>query len=145
MTDENSKEISALPVSEDESEGNQENDEGIGQSGPLTKRGRGRPPGAKNKNTNFKELMQDEFRALAENKVPAVLNVLFDKAIDGDIQAIKMVMDRIVPAHKAVDGDKTLSGTPLIEIRIGNLEDSVQVGGEILSDVRYKEVEDASS
>lgn len=110
----------------------------LAKTKPAGSKKMGRPKGSKNKNTIFKELMQDEFRALAENKVPKVLETLFEKAIDGDMQAIKMVMDRIVPAHRAIDGEKTPSGVPLIEIRIGNLEDSVPQGRETITDVEYK-------
>jgi hypothetical protein len=136
MTEENTKEIKGLePEQALVSQGS--------NNTPPVVRKRGRPPGSKNKDTIFKELMQDEFRALAQNKVPVVLNVLFDKAIDGDIQAIKMVMDRIVPAHRAIDGEKQTSGTPIVRIQIGKLEESPIVTGEVIEEAEFTEEEDA--
>lgn len=115
--------------------------EGTGQE--ITPKKRGRPPGAKNKNTIFKELMQDEFRTLATTEVPKVLGVLFEKAKEGDISAIKMVMDRIVPVHKATDSEAlSKSGGLTVNVTIGDLEGPVQASGEVIEDAEYTVVED---
>jgi hypothetical protein len=137
MSGKNTKEIKGIEPEEQALVPKEEN------TAPVVRK-RGRPPGSKNKDTIFKELMQDEFRALAENKVPKVLETLFQKALDGDMQAIKMVMDRIVPAHKAIDGERASGGTPVVKIMIGNLEESPLVTGEIIEDVDYTEVDDAT-
>ena len=55
------------------------------------KGGTGRPRGSvsvKNKS---------EYMEMLEARTPEVLKVLLDKAVEGDMQAIKVVMDRVLP------------------------------------------------
>jgi len=63
-----------------------------GQSGNP----RGRPKGTLNKYTELSREL------LSENGVMIVQKVI-DKAMEGDVACLKMCMDRIVPAHKAVE------------------------------------------
>ena len=63
-----------------------------GQSGNPA----GRPKGALNKYTEIsKELLSE--------KGPMIVQKVIEKALDGDVACLKMCMDRIVPAHKAVE------------------------------------------
>ena len=56
----------------------------------------GRPKGALNKYTELSREL------LSENGMMIVQKVI-DKAMDGDVACLKMCMDRIVPAHKAIE------------------------------------------
>ena len=56
----------------------------------------GRPKGSVNKYTELSREL------LSENGVMIVSKVI-EKAMDGDVACLKMCMDRIVPAHKAVE------------------------------------------
>ena len=63
-----------------------------GQSGNPS----GRPKGALNKYTELSREL------LSENGVMIVQKVI-EKAMDGDVACLKMCMDRLIPAHKAVE------------------------------------------
>ena len=63
-----------------------------GQSGNPS----GRPKGALNKYTELS-------RELLSEKGPMIVQTVINKALDGDVACLKMCMDRIVPAHKAVE------------------------------------------
>ena len=92
---------------------------------PVKKR-MGRPPGAKNKDTLFKELMTGKFQDKAAEDIVKVYHVLFEKAKAGDMKAIKLVMDRVAPVSKAVDlADMERKGLT-IEINVGSLEEKRQ-------------------
>lgn len=56
----------------------------------------GRPKGSVNKYTELSREL------LSENGVMIVSKVI-EKAMDGDVACLKMCMDRIIPAHKAVE------------------------------------------
>ena len=102
----------------------------------------GRPPGAKNKDTVFKELMTGKFQDVAAAKVEKVINVLFEKANDGDMKAIKLIMDRVVPVTKAVDlADMEKKGLT-VNITVGDMMQA-QTKGEMIEDAEYSLVEEA--
>lgn len=106
----------------------------------LNTRGRGRPPGAKNKDTLFKELMNVKFQDIASKNVEKAMQVLFERAHAGDMKAIKLILDRVVPVTKAVDlADMEKKGLT-INISVGNMEEA-QVQGEVIDDAEYSEVE----
>ena len=138
----NSKEIKDIPESAQSKGGPQD----IQQSKPpvsspskgLTK-GRGRPPGAKNKDTLFKELMTGKFQDIAAENVQKTLEVLFAKAHEGDMKAIKLVLDRVVPVTKAVDlADMEKKGL-VVNISVGTMGKP----DDDLVDVEYVEIDDA--
>lgn len=140
MTEENSSKNKDLsPVSVQITEKG-ENTSQSGDKNLPEKRKRGRPPGAKNKDTIFKELMRDDFQALATTEVKKVFNVLFEKAQDGDMQAIKLVLDRVIPPNKAVDINEKAAGGIQVEIHIGKLEENPMITGEVIEDAEYEEV-----
>ena len=62
-----------------------------GQSGNPA----GRPVGSKNKCTQFRELL--------ENDLPALVSVLRDKALEGDMHAMRLLLERLVPKVQVVD------------------------------------------
>ena len=61
-----------------------------GQSGNPT----GRPPGTKDKRTALRELLEPHAPALIEKAVSL--------ALEGDITAIKICLDRLIPALKSI-------------------------------------------
>ena len=103
------------------------------------KRGPGRPPGAKNKDTLFKELMTGQFQSKAIEDIEKVYHVLFKKAHEGDMKAIKMVLDRVVPVQKAADGTISKGGIT-VSISVGSMEEAQ--AAEIIEDAEYEVVEE---
>ena len=57
----------------------------------------GRPKGAKNKTTLFKEAMKGHFEELLEREGEKVFLACVQKAKEGDTTAMKLIMDRIIP------------------------------------------------
>lgn len=114
------------------------------QGKEITQRRAGRPPGSKNKDTLFKELMRGRFQDIAEQNIEKTFHVLFEKAHGGDIQAIKLVLDRVVPASKAIDlEDLGKRGGLTVNVTIGDLEEAQRQAREDIEDAVYTEVEDA--
>ena len=99
---------------------------------------RGRPPGAKNKDTLFKELMTGNFQSKAISDIEKVYEVLFKRAHEGDMKAIKMVLDRVVPVTKAVDADQIKGGVS-ISINVGSLEAAQAITVEEMEDGEWEE------
>ena len=99
---------------------------------------RGRPKGAKNKDTLFKELMAGKFQEKGEKEIEKVFSVLFEKAQGGDMKAIKLIMDRVVPTSKAEDMSKAQKGGISVSINVGKLERPEDV--QVIEDAEYEEV-----
>jgi hypothetical protein len=76
-----------------------------GQSGNPA----GRPVGSKNKCTQFRELL--------ENDLPALVSVLRDKALEGDMNAMRLLFERLVPKVQIVNMDLHSDYEPITEIR----------------------------
>ena len=64
----------------------------------------GRPKGSKDKRT--------ELRALLEPHAPALVEKAVQMALDGDTVALKLCLDRIIPAMRAVQMDHSFSDQP---------------------------------
>ncbi len=124
--------ISVLPDEQLPVESQQENT-------AIVPRKRGRPPGAKNKDTLFKELMAGKFHEIAKQNIEKTFEVLFEEAHDGNMQAIKMIMDRVVPASKAIDMEDLDRKGLTIEIKVGSLEEKVSIEGNVV-DGDFEEV-----
>jgi hypothetical protein len=84
----------------------------------------GRPRGVPNKKTGttkiFKEQMSNHFEKVMAKDFKYILKNTVEKALDGDMSATKMLMDRVIPVGKAVDLNDN-KGTPAISINIGSL------------------------
>ena len=76
-----------------------------GQSGNPA----GRPVGSKNKCTQFRELLEDD--------LPALASALRDKALEGDMNAMRLVLERLVPKVQVVDMSLQAEYEPITEIR----------------------------
>ena len=85
----------------------------------------GRPPGAKNKTTLFKEAMREGFEELLERDGKKVFKAVVDKALDGDMTAAKLILDRIVPV---VDIDKSnVKDKFNISINVSGMQPTIEV------------------
>lgn len=104
------------------------------------KRKAGRPPGAKNKETLFKELMSGQFQDIAEKNIEKTFSVLFERAHEGDMKAIKLIMDRVIPASKSVDMNDMEKKGLTVNISVGSMEQAT-IEGEIIEDGVFTEVE----
>lgn len=99
---------------------------------PVKKDGRGahlkgRPKGVKNKTTIFKEAMRGQFEELLMQKGQKVFEIVAQRAIEGDMKAAKLLLDRILPVSKAIDLDQLEKSKGLtISVNIGSLEDQTK-------------------
>ena len=93
----------------------------------------GRPKGVKNKSTLFKEAMKQGFEDKLIKDGFKVFDAVVSKAIEGDMTAAKMILDRVVPVSKAVDiNASSLDAKGGITIHIEKLiADTGRVGDEI--------------
>ncbi len=67
------------------------------------KRGRGRPKGSKNGRALLQAAINEDWTRLAKRRSRKIFEVLTEKAISGDIQAIKLFMDKILPNAQPKD------------------------------------------
>ena len=75
-----------------------------GQSGNPA----GRPVGSKNKSTHFRELLEDD--------LPALVSELRDKALEGDMNAMRLLLERLVPKVQVVDMNLQSAYEPITKI-----------------------------
>ena len=102
--------------------------------------GKGRPPGAKNKTTLFKEAMRDGFENLLEKEGKKVFLAVVEKAKAGDMTAAKLILDRIVPVADVQSSGGGDSGK--VVINISGIQGSVEVmDSKDIEDAEYEEVE----
>lgn len=75
----------------------------------------GRPKGAKNKTTMFAE-------ALLQGEAEAIVRKTIDLALAGDVQCLKICMDRLIPPKKQVELTGKEGGALVVRIidRFGN-------------------------
>lgn len=100
----------------------------------------GRPKGAKNKSTLLREALNHEFEEALKIKFEAVVNAVVNEAVSGNMVAAKMLLDRIIPVHKAADFKKTPGGAMEITINVDSLRSpSIRVEAE---DADYEDIED---
>ena len=88
---------------------------------PLVNKG-GRPKGSRNKDTLFKEMMTLDFQNIAKKDIKKIYKILFEKAQGGDMKAIKVILDRVVPVTKAIDLEDLEKGGLQININVGAME-----------------------
>lgn len=99
----------------------------------------GRPKGSKNKSTLLREALNNQFEEALKIQFEAVVSAVVKEAIDGNMVAAKMLLDRIIPVHKAADFKKTAGG---VEISI-NVEGFSQPDIKVEAvEADYEEIED---
>lgn len=84
---------------------------------------KGRPPGAKNKTTLFKEIMQEGFEKKMAKDFKKVVQVVIAQAKLGDMKAAKMLFDRVIPVSKAVDLENLGKRGISITINVGEMDE----------------------
>lgn len=83
----------------------------------------GRPKGAKNNTTIFKEVIREGFEKQLLKDGMKVVEAVIKKALNGDMTAAKLLLDRILPTTKAIDLDDIENSKGFsISVNIGNLE-----------------------
>lgn len=94
------------------------------------KRGRGRPKG------DHSAMIEMKQRFLARRDTPAVINSIFNAAMDDDHKnqaaAWKLIVERILPVS-AFDKDK-MGGRPTVNITISGVTDTPVIGETIDND-----------
>ena len=75
-----------------------------GQSGNPA----GRPVGSKNKCTQFRELLEDD--------LPALVSVLREKALEGDMNAMRLMLERLVPKVQVANMNVGSAFEPITKI-----------------------------
>lgn len=106
---------------------------------------KGRPKGAKNKTTLFKEVIREGFEDKLLKDGMKVVDAVVKKALEGDMTAAKLLLDRILPTSKAIDLDQLEKSKGLsISINVGSLENVVNDNGviEIIEEAEFTEEED---
>lgn len=88
---------------------------------------KGRPKGIKNKTTIFKEAIREGFEEKLLKDGQKVIDAVVKKAIDGDMTAAKLLLDRMLPTSKAIDLEQLEKSKGLtISVNIGSLEDKTK-------------------
>jgi len=72
-------------------------------------RGRGRPPGAKNKLTLLQEAAKEGIMTEVLDNFAPIVKATLKRAEEGDPTALKILWDRVIPAQKATDGSNQQS------------------------------------
>ena len=70
---------------------------------PLSKQGRGRPKGMKNKKTLLQEVVRTKSEEIILKHFPKIVEAVVEQAKTGNMVAAKMIMDRIIPVKRAVE------------------------------------------
>ena len=82
-------------------------------------------------------------RELMSTKSPEIVAKVLEKALEGDVNCLKMCLDRILPVHKAVDSSRTkadaqviinVSSIESIKQQIGSTPDEELIEPEEMSD-----------
>ena len=96
------------------------------------KRGPGRPKGSKNKKTLLREELFSQCLKEAEliivSELRPIIKALVRKAKEGDVAAAKVLLDRCIPARKAIDKTETTSNT--WEFRVVAVEPEKVIEGQ---------------
>lgn len=98
----------------------------------------GRPKGAKNKTTIFKEVIREGFEDKLLKDGMKVVDAVVAKALEGDMTAAKLLLDRILPTSKAIDLEQLEKSKGLsISINVGSMEERkpIDVQGEDIVEV----------
>jgi hypothetical protein len=101
---------------------------------------KGRPKGSKNKLTQMQNALIDQFAGEMNKEFKAVIRTIIREAKGGDMSAARLLMDRAIPARKAVEhyGAQDSGG---IVINIKGLDDvSLDDGTTVNAD--FKEIDD---
>lgn len=91
----------------------------------------GRPKGVKNKTTLLKEVMAQGFDVAVKRDFKKIVSAVITKAIDGDLTAAKLILDRVVPVSKAIDSEtRGKKDGMTVTINVGSLEAAIKIVNE---------------
>ncbi len=90
--------------------------------------GPGRPKGSKNKLTLLREAVKEEAENIILENLETIVTKACELASRGDTTAIKIILDRIYPVHKAQESNSA-GGSRGITINITG-QDSIIVGAK---------------
>lgn len=94
----------------------------------------GRPKGSKNKITLMKLALEGDLRVQLGKSAREILEIAIKKALEGDAQMIKLLVDKMIPTSKASEDEPTKEK---IQINIGRLQDERPViDGRIIEDTK---------
>lgn len=96
-------------------------------------RGKGNNKGRKALTTIFKDQMREQFEKRMKHDFQYVLTEVVDQAREGNMNAAKLLFDRVIPTNKAIDQSQ-LSKIPQININIGALEEPEKEEPKIVSE-----------
>lgn len=71
----------------------------------------GRPKGSKNATTLLQEAVLTESQDIILNEFPKIVRAVVKKAAEGDLKAAKLIMDRVIPARKAIEHNQAKGNT----------------------------------
>jgi|TARA_R110000803_G_scaffold207237_1_gene275051 hypothetical protein len=100
----------------------------------------GRPKGSKNKLTQMQNELIDQFAGEMNKEFKAVIRTIIREAKNGDMTAARLLMDRAIPARKAVEhyGAQDSGG---IVINIKGLED-VSLNEDTAINANFEEIDE---
>mgnify|MGYP003119298015 FL=1 len=100
----------------------------------------GRAKGSKNKLTLMQNGLIDQFAGEMNKEFKDVLRRVIQEAKDGDMTAARLLLDRAIPARKAVEHYGAQDGNNIV-INIKGLED-INLNSEESIDAEYEEIDD---
>lgn len=93
----------------------------------------GRPKGSKNKSTILAEAIKGDFERSLKANFREVMKALLDEAKNGNIAAIKLLFDKVVP-NAGMDKENVKKGDFSVNIVISDMAEK-EIKGEIVEDV----------
>ena len=89
----------------------------------------GRPKGSKNVSTLLQEAVITESTDVILKHFSAIVKKAVEKAEEGDLKAIKMIMDRVIPVRKAIEHRQGQgnAGVTIVVQGIAHVEDGKPV------------------
>lgn len=78
----------------------------------------GRPKGSKSQSI----LIRDKLIDALEKDAVEVVKAIVKKALDGDMTAAKIIMDRLIPQQKAIIGGDEGMRQPIVNIVVGSID-----------------------
>lgn len=91
--------------------------------------GKGRQRGSRNMTTLLRQAVLNKQEDIMLKHLPKIVKLACQMAEKGDLQAMKMIMDRMVPVQKPVDGASAGSGSKQINIIINGSSPVTISGG----------------
>lgn len=104
----------------------------------------GRPRGSRNASTLLQEAVLSKSEDIILREFPKIVKAVVQKAKEGDMQAAKMIMDRVIPARKAIEHQQGNGnqGVTIVVQGIAQVEEGKSVLEHNLDKVEYIQPEE---